>query len=102
MLWPSLWIPFPSDLTVLTLPRRYLAPYACHRPHLPAARHIGALKGLKVPRVPSWNESDANIAKKVRGLVWPVGHAVHAGATLPARAAQRQDRHAGSGNACLA
>ncbi|KAL4420319.1 hypothetical protein ABPG77_010224 [Micractinium sp. CCAP 211/92] len=43
----------------------YLAPYAAHMPHLPPKRHIGKLAGLKVPRVPSWNESDENIAKKV-------------------------------------
>lgn len=52
-------------------PRRpfflYLTPYACHRPHLPAPRHIGTFKGLKVPRVPSYNESDEHIAKKVGG-----------------------------------
>lgn len=38
---------------------------ACHMPHLPPKRHIGKLKGLQVPRVASWNESDENIAKKV-------------------------------------
>ncbi|KAL4431762.1 hypothetical protein ABPG77_002978 [Micractinium sp. CCAP 211/92] len=43
----------------------YLAPYACHRPHIPAKRHIGKLKGLKVPRVASWNESDHHLAGKV-------------------------------------
>lgn len=56
---------FPRTLTLRTLLRRYLAPYACHRPHLPAARHIGAFKGLKVPRVPSWNESEAHLKQKV-------------------------------------
>lgn len=30
--------------------------------------------GLKIPRVPSWNESDANIAKKVR-VLQPCAHA---------------------------
>ncbi|PRW59250.1 sulfatase [Chlorella sorokiniana] len=43
----------------------YLAPYACHMPHLPPKRHIGKLAGLKVPRVASWNESDEHLAKKV-------------------------------------
>lgn len=64
-------------------PRRpfflYLTPYACHRPHLPAPRHIGTFKGLKVPRVPSYNESDEHIAKKVGGRgglsIWAIfGH----------------------------
>ncbi|GAB4816016.1 hypothetical protein N2152v2_003062 [Parachlorella kessleri] len=46
----------------------YLAPYACHRPHVPANRHIGALKGLKVPRVASWNESGEHLSGKVAFL----------------------------------
>ena len=59
---------------------RYLAPYACHRPHMPAARHIGAFKGLKVPRVPSWNESEALLKQKVghsaRLPLYSAGHLV--------------------------
>ncbi|KAL4431455.1 hypothetical protein ABPG75_006711 [Micractinium tetrahymenae] len=49
----------------------YTTPYACHRPHVPARRHIDTFKGLKIPRVPSWNESDEHLSKKVsflRGL----------------------------------
>lgn len=41
---------------------------ACHRPHIPAPRHIGKYKGLRIPRVPSWNESATHIRQKVRLL----------------------------------
>lgn len=44
----------------------YLAPYACHRPHVPAPRHSGAFTGLKIPRVPSFNASSASTSQKAR------------------------------------
>ncbi|PRW39288.1 sulfatase [Chlorella sorokiniana] len=54
----------------------YLAPYACHRPHIPAPRHIGKYKGLRIPRVPSWNASEQHTRQKVSFMrdLPPVDH----------------------------
>jgi N-acetylglucosamine-6-sulfatase len=36
----------------------YLAPYAPHKPAIPAPRHAQLFPGLRAPRTPSWNEVD--------------------------------------------
>jgi N-acetylglucosamine-6-sulfatase len=36
----------------------YLAPYAPHKPAIPAPRHAQLFAGLRAPRTPSWNEAD--------------------------------------------
>ncbi|GAB4823512.1 hypothetical protein N2152v2_010558 [Parachlorella kessleri] len=42
-----------------------VAPFAPHTPFVPAPRHMDKLKGLTVPRVPSWNESSATLSTKI-------------------------------------
>lgn len=49
----------------LPSPASFHSPDACHRPHIPAPRHIGKYKGLSIPRVPSWNASEQHTRQKV-------------------------------------
>jgi len=46
----------------------YIAPYAPHKPSIPAPRHVGMYGTLALPRPPSFNESD--LRDKLKTFLW--------------------------------